>query len=144
MIKIKPINAMQCSEVLITESYPSKNWIDCASLQKSQTRTNKIKNFVAHLPALADPDEYLEVHVDQADEGEDPGGEGGVPDEGQGVPENEVGVAPGLARVNLIRPVILCQSDLHELGSVEREGEDSDGDDVDQEPLAVAHGLKMQ
>ena len=31
-------------------------------------------------------DENLEVHVDEADEGENPGGEGGVPDQGEGVP----------------------------------------------------------
>ena len=32
-------------------------------------------------------DENLEVHVDEADEGENPGGEGGVPDQGEGVPD---------------------------------------------------------
>ena len=32
-------------------------------------------------------DENLEVHVDEADEGENPGGEGGVPDQGEGVPK---------------------------------------------------------
>ena len=31
---------------------------------------------------------------------------------------------------------------LHELGRVESEGEDGDGDDVDEEPLTVAHGLR--
>ena len=32
-------------------------------------------------------DENLEVHVDEADEGENPSGEGGVPDQGEGVPD---------------------------------------------------------
>ena len=32
-------------------------------------------------------DENLEVHVDEADEGENPRGEGGVPDQGEGVPK---------------------------------------------------------
>ena len=41
---------------------------------------------ILHLSALPDAQEYLEVHVDEADEGEDPGGEGGVPDEREGVP----------------------------------------------------------
>ncbi len=99
-------------------------------------------NFIFfHLSTLADTDEDLQVHVDQADEGEHPGGEGGVPDQTQCVPEDEVGVTPGGARIHLIRPVILSEGDLHKLGRVEREGEDSHGDDVDKEPLAVAHGL---
>lgn len=94
-----------------------------------------------HLSTLADTDENLQVHVDQADEGEHPGGEGGVPDQAQCVPEDEVGVTPGGARIHLICPVILSEGDLHKLGRVEREGEDSHGDDIDKEPLAVAHGL---
>ena len=32
-------------------------------------------------------DEYLEVHVDQSNEGKNSSGEGGVPYEGEGVPE---------------------------------------------------------
>ena len=96
----------------------------------------------SHLPTLADADEDLQVHVDQANEGEDPSGEGGVPDQAQCVPEDEVRVTPCCARVHLIGPIILCQGDLHELRRVEREGEDSDGDDVDEEPLTVAHGLR--
>ena len=83
-----------------------------------------------HLPTLADSNEDLQVHVDQADEGQDPRGEGGMPDEAQGVPEDEVGVAPGCAWVNLICSVILGQCDLHKFGRVECEREDSHGDDV--------------
>ena len=56
-------------------------------------------------------------------------------------PEYEVGISPGLARVHLIGSVVLCQGHLHELGSVESEGEDRHGDYVDQEPLGVAHRL---
>ena len=33
-------------------------------------------------------DEYLEVHVDQSNEGKNSSGEGGVPYEGEGVPQN--------------------------------------------------------
>ena len=47
------------------------------------------------LSALPDAHEYLQVHVDEADEGQDPGGEGGVPDQGQRVPEDEVRVPSG-------------------------------------------------
>ena len=65
-----------------------------------------------------------------------------MPDQAQCVPEDEVGVTPGCARVHFIGPIILCQGDLHELGRVESEGEDGDGDDVDEEPLTVAHGLR--
>ena len=65
-----------------------------------------------------------------------------MPDKAQCVPEDEVGVTPGCARVHLIGSVILCQGDLHELRRVEGEGEDGDGDDVDEEPLTVAHGLR--
>ena len=39
-----------------------------------------------HLSALPDAEEYLEVHIDEADEGEDTCSEGGVPDEREGVP----------------------------------------------------------
>ena len=56
-------------------------------------------------------------------------------------PEYEVGISPGLARVHLIGSVVLCQGHLHELGSVESEGEDSHGDDVDQQALSIAHRL---
>ena len=38
------------------------------------------------LPGLPDAQEDLGVHVDQAKEGQNPGGEGGVPDQGKGVP----------------------------------------------------------
>ena len=47
------------------------------------------------LSALPDAHEDLQVHVDEADEGQDPGGEGGVPDQRQRVPEDEVGVPSG-------------------------------------------------
>ena len=57
-------------------------------------------------------------------------------------PEYEVGISPGLARVHLIGSVVLCQGHLHELGSVESEGKYSDGHDVDQQSLGVAHCLQ--
>ena len=47
------------------------------------------------LLALPDAHEDLQVHVDEADEGQDPGGEGGVPDQRQRVPEDEVRVPSG-------------------------------------------------
>lgn len=47
------------------------------------------------LSALPDAHEDLQVHVDEADEGQDPGGEGGVPDQRQRVPEDEVRVPSG-------------------------------------------------
>ena len=46
--------------------------------------------------------EYLGVHVGEADEGEDAGGEGGVPDLGERVPEDVCGVSPSLRHVYLI------------------------------------------
>ena len=64
-----------------------------------------------------------------------------MPDQAQCVPEDEVGVPAGGARVHLVSPVILSEGHLHKLRRVQREGEDSHGDDVDQEPLAVTHGL---
>ena len=60
------------------------------------------KQTQAHLSALADPDEDLKVHVDESDEGEDTGGEGGVPQQRQGVPEDKGRVPSRLARVNLV------------------------------------------
>ena len=92
---------------------------------------------------MSDSNEDLEVHVDQTNEGEDSGGEGGVPDQRQRVPEDEVGVAASLARVHLVGAVVLGQGHLHELGRVESEGEHGDWDNVDQQPLAVAHCLKI-
>ena len=68
-----------------------------------------------------DAEEDVAVHVEEAEEGEHPSGEGGVPDQAQCVPEDEVRVTPGCARVHLIGPIILCQGDLHELWRVERE-----------------------
>ena len=41
-----------------------------------------------------------------------------MPDEGQGVPEDVGGVPPSLGGVHHVRPVVLHQSDLHELGDV--------------------------
>lgn len=67
-----------------------------------------------------------------------------MPDQAQCVPEDEVGVTAGGARVHLVCPVILGEGHLHKLGSVKRKREDSHGDDVDQKPLAVAHGLRKK
>ena len=92
---------------------------------------------------MSDSNEDLEVHVDQTNEGEDPGGEGGVPDQRQRVPEDEVGVAASLARVHLVGAIVLGQGHLHELWRVESEGEHGDWDNVDQQSLAVAHCLKI-
>ena len=41
---------------------------------------------LTYLSALPDAEEYLEVHIDEAYEGQDPGSEGGVPDERESVP----------------------------------------------------------
>ena len=41
-----------------------------------------------HLPALPDPQEDAEVHVGEAQQRQHPCGQGGVPDQGQGVPAN--------------------------------------------------------
>ncbi len=48
----------------------------------------------ADLPTLPDADEDLRVHVEEGDEGEDAGGEGGMPGHGQRVPEDERRVHP--------------------------------------------------
>ena len=95
----------------------------------------------ADLSTLPDADEDLDVHVDKADEGEDPRGEGWVPDEGQGVPEDEGWVTSCLAWINLVSSILLRDRHLHELGDVEGEGQHRDGDDVDKHPLGVAHSL---
>ena len=58
------------------------------------------------------------------------------------LPEYKVGIPPCLAGVHLVSSIVLGQSHFHELGSVEGEGEYSDGDDVDQQSLGVAHCLQ--
>ncbi len=59
----------------------------------------------ADLPTLPDADEDLRVHVEECDEGEDAGGEGGMPGQGQRVPEDERRVLPatigGLANLKI-------------------------------------------
>ena len=52
-----------------------------------------------------------------------------MPDQGQGVPEDEGGVPPGLTRVHLIGAIVVISSNFHELGNIEDEGEEGDGDD---------------
>ena len=94
-----------------------------------------------YLSALAYLQEDVHVHVDEADEGEHPRGEGGVPDQGQGVPEDEGWVTSCLAWINLVSSILLRDRHLHELGDVEGEGQHRDGDDVDKHPLGVAHSL---
>ena len=62
-----------------------------------------------------------------------------MPDEGQGVPEDEGWVPACLAGVHLVGAVVLCEGHLHELGHVEGEGEGGDWYDVDQEASRVRH-----
>jgi hypothetical protein len=52
----------------------------------------------AYLSTLPDADEDLRVHVEEGDEGEDAGGEGGMPGQGQRVPEDERRVLPATIR----------------------------------------------
>ena len=56
-------------------------------------------------------------------------------------PEYKVGISPGLAGVHLVSSIVLGQGHLHEFGSVESEGEHSDGHNVDQQSFGVAHCL---
>ena len=58
------------------------------------------------------------------------------------LPEYEVWISPCLAGVHLVSSIVLGQGHFHELGSVQSEGEYSDGDDVDQQSLGVAHCLE--
>lgn len=89
-------------------------------------------------------------------------GHGGVPDEGHRVPEHEGGVDPGLGGVHVVCPVLaLAHLYLHELsgtfqlflhkfslsnisylGNVEREGDRSYWDDVDEDPASLGHCLR--
>ena len=59
------------------------------------------------------------------------------------LPEYEVRIPPCCAWVHLVSSIVLGQGHLHELGSVESEGEHSDGHDIDQESLGVAHCLQI-
>ena len=135
------------------------NWISNKIISLLEIVANIFRIYRADLSTLSNAQEYLQVHVDQTYEGEHPGGEGGVPDQGQRVPgvgvivtlmdtlsalspEYEVWISPRLARINLIGSVVLGQGHLHELGSVEGEGEDRHGDDVDEESLGVTHCLE--
>ena len=69
-------------------------------------------------------------------------GEGGVPDQRESVVEHVGGVQPRLAGVNYGGPIIgLCKLDFHKLGDVQRKWDCGHGNDVDQESLAVGHGL---
>ena len=43
----------------------------------------------SYLPTLPNADEDLRVHVEEGDEGENAGGEGGVPGQRQRVPEDK-------------------------------------------------------
>ena len=97
-----------------------------------------------YLSALSDANEDLEIHVDKADERQDPCGQSGMPYERQSVPEYEVWIPPCLAWVHFIGAIVLGQGHLHELGCVEGEGEDSHRHDVDQQSLAVAHSLQVK
>ena len=58
------------------------------------------------------------------------------------LPKYKVWIPPCLAGVHLVSSIVLGQGHFHELGSVEGEGEYSDGDDVDQQSLGVAHCLQ--
>ena len=95
-----------------------------------------------YLSALSDTNEDLQVHVDKADERQDPCCQSRMPYQRQSVPEYEVRIPPGLAWIHLIGAIVLGQGHLHELGRVEGEGEHGDRHDVDQQPLTVAHRLK--
>ena len=47
-----------------------------------------------YLSTLPDADEYVGIHVEEGDEGEDAGGESWVPGQRQRVPEDERRVLP--------------------------------------------------
>ena len=63
---------------------------------------------LSHLSTLADANEDLHVHVDQANEGEHPSGEGWVPDKREGVPKYKGWIPACLAWIHFICPIVLC------------------------------------
>ena len=96
-----------------------------------------------YLSGFSDPDEDLDVHEDESDERKNSCGEGRMPDEGQGVPEDEGRVTPSVGCIDVdVRPVGIGHSDLEKLGDVQGEGEGSDWDYIDQHSLSTAHRLK--
>ena len=85
--------------------------------------------------------ENAKVHIDQANKWEDSGGEGGVEDKGECVPEDVGWVSPGITWVNLSGSVILSYGHFHELGDVEDERNEGDGNNVDHHSHGAGHGL---
>ena len=58
------------------------------------------------------------------------------------IPENKCWFSSTLLLVDDLRPVVLVELHLEELGDVEREGDHGDGDGVHQQTLCAAHCLE--
>ena len=83
---------------------------------------HNILSTLSHLSTLADANEDLHVHVDQANEGEHTSGEGWVPDKREGVPKYEGWVTSSFTRINLIDTIMLGDSDLQEFWHIQSKG----------------------
>ena len=84
----------------------------------------------------------LEIHECQSQEWQNSGGESGVPDQRESVPEYEGWILPGLAWIHNIGSIGLSDCDLHELGNVERERQNSHRNNIDQQSLGIGHSLE--
>ena len=84
------------SDYLISPSELSRHWVSSVIWDRPDASiSSPTSEPLSDLSALSDAEKYLEVHVDEAYEGQDSCGEGGVPDQGQRVPEDEVRVPSG-------------------------------------------------
>ena len=86
---------------------------------------------IKYLSTLPNFHEDMQIHIDKAYEGEDSSCEGWVPDEREGVPEDEDWVPPGLAWIHFIGSIILSKSYFHELWNVQSKGKSCDRNDID-------------
>ena len=80
-----------------------------------------------YLSTLVYFEEDVHIHVDQANERKDSSGEGWVPYQREGVPEDEGWVSSGLTWINLICTIILSYSDLYEFWNVQSKRQGCDG-----------------
>ena len=97
-----------------------------------------------YLSTLVYFEEDVHIHVDKANKRKDSCCEGWVPNQREGVPEDESWISSGLTWINLICTIILCNSHFHELGDVQSKGKSCDWDDIDEHPLSVDHGLREE
>ena len=100
--------------------------------------------YTLYLSLISNSKKDLQIHEAQSDEWKNSGGEGGMPDQGKGVPKDECWILARLAGVNHIGSVGFPHCDFHELGNVQRKGEYCHRDNIDQESLGVGHGLNTQ